>query len=213
MARGRNEICVEWLESKDKGKTNQVNVKHVIGDLGEVEKDSVVTLRFNSHRYQARVVDLLDPKSPEQRRKKRSSVAKKTTKPKASKRQQKPLFLVSGSSTKGQEDSTSVADSARGMEPREIEETPRRALSEIPNTRVSPLPPSPPHSPQFSAPHHSSHTSPKLIHGMIDTPSGHLLSALKMSDGFRCDGIFAASSDLLRTSFTSTWRGWRPLLN
>ena len=95
MARGRNEICVEWLESKDKGKTNQVNVKHVIGDLGEVEKDSVVTLRFNSHRYQARVVDLLDPKPPEQRRKKRSSVAKKTTKPKASKRQQKPLFLVS----------------------------------------------------------------------------------------------------------------------
>ena len=52
MARARNEICVEWLGSKDKSKTNRVNVKHVIGNLGEVEKDSVVTVRFNSHRYQ-----------------------------------------------------------------------------------------------------------------------------------------------------------------
>ena len=69
-----------------------MNVKHVIGDLGEVEKDSVVTMRFNSHHYQARVVNLLDWKPPEQHRKKHSSAAKKTTKPKASKRQQKPLF-------------------------------------------------------------------------------------------------------------------------
>ena len=48
MARARNEITVERLESKDKRKTNRVNVKHVIGDLGQVEKDSVVTVRFPS---------------------------------------------------------------------------------------------------------------------------------------------------------------------
>ena len=48
MARARNEISVEWPESKDKRKTNRVNVKHVIGDLVEVEKESVVTVRFPS---------------------------------------------------------------------------------------------------------------------------------------------------------------------
>ena len=64
----------------------------MIGDLGEVEKDSVVIVKFNPRRYQARIVDLLDWKPPEQRRKKRSSAAIKATKPKASKRQQKPLF-------------------------------------------------------------------------------------------------------------------------
>ena len=55
---------MEWLESKDKGKSNWVNDKHVIGNLGEVEKDSVVIMRFNSCCYQARVVDLLDWKPP-----------------------------------------------------------------------------------------------------------------------------------------------------
>ena len=78
MARRRNEICVEWLESKDKGKTNRVNIKHVIGDLGDLEKGSVVTVKFNSRRYQAKVVDLLDWKPPKQRKKKSASDAKKT---------------------------------------------------------------------------------------------------------------------------------------
>ena len=77
MARGRNKIFVEWLESKEK--TNRVNVKHKIGDLGEVEKDSAVTGRFNSRRYRARVVDLLDWKPPKQCKKKRSSADKEAT--------------------------------------------------------------------------------------------------------------------------------------
>ena len=77
MARGRNEIFVEWLESKEK--TNRVNVKHKIGNLGEVEKDSAVTVTFNFCRYQARVVDLSDWKPPKQCRKKRSSADKKAT--------------------------------------------------------------------------------------------------------------------------------------
>ena len=58
---------MEWLESKEK--TNRVNVKHKIGDLGKVDKDSAVTVRFNSCRYQVRVVDLSDWKPPKQCRK------------------------------------------------------------------------------------------------------------------------------------------------
>ena len=30
-----------------------MNIKHVIGNLGEVEKDSVITVRFNFYHYQA----------------------------------------------------------------------------------------------------------------------------------------------------------------
>ena len=71
MARRRNEICMEWLESKDKGQRNRVNVKHVIGDLVDLAKDSVVAVKFNSRRYQAKVVDLLDWKPPKQRKKKK----------------------------------------------------------------------------------------------------------------------------------------------
>ena len=48
MALARNEISMEWPESKDKRKINRVNVKHVIGDLVEAEKDSVVTVRLPS---------------------------------------------------------------------------------------------------------------------------------------------------------------------
>lgn len=37
MAQRRNEIC---LESKDKGKTNHVNMKHMIGNLKDIEKEA-----------------------------------------------------------------------------------------------------------------------------------------------------------------------------
>ena len=36
MARTRNKITVEWVESKDKGIINCVNIKHVLGDLSSV---------------------------------------------------------------------------------------------------------------------------------------------------------------------------------
>ena len=92
---------MEWLESKDKGQKNRVNVKHVIGDLVDLAKDSVVAVKFNSRRYQAKVVDLLDWKPPKQRKKKPFTAAKKTKKPKrASKDQEKPLFLGNGSPAK-----------------------------------------------------------------------------------------------------------------
>ena len=89
--------------------------------------------RFNSRRYQARVVDLLDWKLPELCRKKCSRAAKR----------QQSLKQVRGTRSpcsgrvahpQGQQDSTSVADSAREMESREVKETTRRALSGITNT-------------------------------------------------------------------------------
>ena len=110
MARRRNKIIVEWLDSKDKGTMNHVNVKHVIGDIN---KDSVVTVKLNSRHYQAKVVDLLDWKPPKQRRKKSSRAAKKAPKPKtASKRQEKPLFLGNGSPANEEVNSVSLIDSS-----------------------------------------------------------------------------------------------------
>ena len=177
MARRRNEICVEWLESKDKGQKNCVNVKHVIGDLVDLAKDSVVAVKLNSRRYQAKVVDLLDWKPPKQRKKKPFTAAKKTKKPKrASKDQEKPLFLGNGSPAKGHESSTSIVDSEGELE---VEETSRRALSELTNIQQSPPPqqppPSPPHSPlQLSSPHHSSYSSPITHHTRLLMHLSHL---------------------------------------
>ena len=48
MAQRRNEICLEWLESKDKGKTNHVNMKHMIGNLKDIEKESTLMVKLNS---------------------------------------------------------------------------------------------------------------------------------------------------------------------
>ena len=36
MPRKANEISVEWLESKDSGKWNHVNVKHISCELSEI---------------------------------------------------------------------------------------------------------------------------------------------------------------------------------
>lgn len=36
MAKKKNHILVEWLESKDTGKRNRVNVKHVVGDVESI---------------------------------------------------------------------------------------------------------------------------------------------------------------------------------
>jgi len=60
MPRKANEIAVKWIESKDAGKTNRVNVKHVIGQLADIAVGAEVTVRFNAKRYRATVADLLD---------------------------------------------------------------------------------------------------------------------------------------------------------
>ena len=48
MAQRRNEICLEWLESKDKGKTNHVNMKPMIDHLKDIEKGSTLMVKLNS---------------------------------------------------------------------------------------------------------------------------------------------------------------------
>ena len=41
-----NKIAVKWLESKDAGKTNRVNVKHVVGQLAEIAVGAEVVMKF-----------------------------------------------------------------------------------------------------------------------------------------------------------------------
>ena len=48
MACKCNKIAMEWLESKDKGILNQVNVKHVVGDLGNTLEGAEVVIKLNS---------------------------------------------------------------------------------------------------------------------------------------------------------------------
>ena len=71
MPRKANEIAVEWLESKDAGKRNRVNVKHIIGKLQEVAVRGEVVVKLSSQRYRVTVVDLLNwvPPPPKQRQK------------------------------------------------------------------------------------------------------------------------------------------------
>ena len=60
MAREKNEVLVEWLEPKDAGELNRVNVKHIVGDTGSIAVGETVLVKFYSRCYQAIVVDLLD---------------------------------------------------------------------------------------------------------------------------------------------------------
>ena len=60
MARRRNEIAVEWLESKDKGQINRVNIKHILGDLCFAAEGTEVIVKLSSCRYQVVIIDLLE---------------------------------------------------------------------------------------------------------------------------------------------------------
>ena len=51
---------MECLESKDKGIVNRVNVKQVMGDLGNTSEGAEVVVKSNFRQYLAKVVDLLD---------------------------------------------------------------------------------------------------------------------------------------------------------
>ena len=73
MPRKANEIVVEWLESRDKGKRHRVNVKHIIECLEEVEVEREVTVKLNTKRYRGVVVDLLDWAPPKKKRKTKKS--------------------------------------------------------------------------------------------------------------------------------------------
>ena len=75
MARRRNEIAVKWLESKDKGKINRVNVKHVLGDLSYAVEGSEVVVKFGSRQYRATIIDLLEWQPPVRCRKSKDTRA------------------------------------------------------------------------------------------------------------------------------------------
>ena len=60
MTRKANEIAVKWLESKYVGKINRVNVKHVLGQRGEIKEGREVVVKLNTRRYHCTVIDLLD---------------------------------------------------------------------------------------------------------------------------------------------------------
>ena len=154
MARRRNEICVEWLESKDKGETNHFNVKHTIGNLRDIEKRSAVMVKFNSQRYQEKVVDLLDWNPSKQQRKKSSRAAKKAGS--TTKSHNKSLFLAYGSPASSQATSISAVDPGES-----IDEAPRRPLSEKTNLQSASMSSRSANSfLQLLSAHHSPHSSP-----------------------------------------------------
>ena len=88
MPRKANEISVKWLESKDAGKTNRINVKHIIGSLEEIEIGKEVVFKLNARRYRSTVVDLLDwaPKRKDTSRKQRRKARGKDHEPKKRKK-------------------------------------------------------------------------------------------------------------------------------
>ena len=67
MPRKPNEIAVKRLELKDAGRTNRVNMKHVIGQFVEIAVGAEVVVRFNAKRYRGMVADLLDWDSPKKK--------------------------------------------------------------------------------------------------------------------------------------------------
>ena len=73
MPRQANEIAVEWLEFKDAGKRNRVNVEYIIGKLKEVAVGGEVVIKLSLRRYRATVVDLLNwvPSNGDRRKRRR----------------------------------------------------------------------------------------------------------------------------------------------
>ena len=51
MPRKANEISVEWLEWKDAGKRNHVNVKRISCELSEIAVGKEIALRLKACRY------------------------------------------------------------------------------------------------------------------------------------------------------------------
>ena len=59
MAKKKNQILVEWWESKDASERNRVNDKHIVGDAESITVGGIISVKFNSRRYKASVIDLL----------------------------------------------------------------------------------------------------------------------------------------------------------
>ena len=100
---------MEWLESKDKGQINRVNVKHILGDFNSAMEGTEVCVKFSSRRYRAKIIDLLEWQPRKKRRRKNKdtgldeqpprSIAKKS---KASKGSAKKSEASKGSAKKSE---------------------------------------------------------------------------------------------------------------
>ena len=67
MLRKANEIVVKWLELKDVGKINCVNVKHILGQRREIAKGRDVIVKLNTRHYRCTVINLLDWAPPKKK--------------------------------------------------------------------------------------------------------------------------------------------------
>ena len=68
MPRKAKEILVEWLESKDQGTKNRVNIKHIIESLEGIAVGDEIMVKLYAKRYRALVVDLLDWQPPKSKK-------------------------------------------------------------------------------------------------------------------------------------------------
>ena len=128
MASRKNEIQVEWLDSKDKGKVNSVHVKHVVEDRREILPGAVLTVKLSGRKYKAIVKDLLLWQKPQAARKRTGTKLKK---PLPKKPRTKPAFLDSASPA--EEVQVSSSSSCSSIE--EVTESPckdlQRSLSSL----------------------------------------------------------------------------------
>ena len=83
---------MKWLELKDAGKTNHINVKHVVGQLAEIAVGAEV-VRFNAKCYCGTVTDLLDWAPPKKKHK--PSKVQKLVKEKENEKKKKKSAKVS----------------------------------------------------------------------------------------------------------------------
>ena len=93
MPRKANEIAVKWIDLKDAGKTNCVNVKHNIGKLEDITMGGEVTVQFNAKRYSDTVANLLDWVPPTKKTKR--SIKQKSKKEKKDKQKKKAAKVPS----------------------------------------------------------------------------------------------------------------------
>lgn len=92
----KKQILVKWLELKDAGEKNCVNIKHVVVDVESITICGIVSVKFNSWRYKASVFDLLGWTAPRKCRAKTQKPIDSATATAVSRRERK----VSGGAAK-----------------------------------------------------------------------------------------------------------------
>ena len=54
-------------------KRNRVNIKHVVGETNSITPGAIIMVKFNSKRYKASIIDLIDWMAPKSTAKRRRS--------------------------------------------------------------------------------------------------------------------------------------------